>query len=104
MALLELGCLYVLITGTHENSLKVVNNLYSNHRLLDSSSWERLPGSYHGSGCTLTSAIAGLIAQGQEYISAIRQAQEYTWETLRAGYRIGMGQFIPNRLFWANKR
>lgn len=103
MALLDRDCELVLITGTHENSPQVVNSLYGNYRLLESFTWERLAGSYHGSGCTLASAIAGLIAQGQECPAAIRQAQEYTWETLRSGYRIGMGQLIPNRLFWADK-
>jgi hydroxymethylpyrimidine/phosphomethylpyrimidine kinase len=103
MALLDRDCELVLITGTHEHSPQVFNSLYGNYRLLESFTWTRLPGSYHGSGCTLASAIAGLIAQGQDYLSAIRQAQEYTWETLRSGYRIGMGQLIPNRLCWAGK-
>jgi hydroxymethylpyrimidine/phosphomethylpyrimidine kinase len=103
MALLELECEFVLITGTHENSPQVINSLYGNYRLLESFTWERLPGSYHGSGCTLASAIAGLVAQRQEYRSAIRRAQEYTWETLRSGYRIGRSQYIPHRLFWADK-
>jgi hydroxymethylpyrimidine/phosphomethylpyrimidine kinase len=104
MALLERGCRYVLITGTHEDTPRVVNKLYGNNRLLESFCWERLPDSYHGSGCTLASAIAGLVAQSQEYGSAIRQAQEYTWNTLAAGYRIGMGQRIPHRLFWATRK
>jgi hydroxymethylpyrimidine/phosphomethylpyrimidine kinase len=103
MALLARECDYVLITGTHENSPKVVNTLYGNRRRLESFSWERLPGSYHGSGCTLAAAIAALVAHGQEPPGAIRQAQEYTWAALRAGRRLGMGQSIPNRLFWANE-
>ena len=32
---------------------------------------------------------------------AVREAQEYTWETLKYGFRPGMGQHIPDRLFWA---
>ncbi len=102
MALLSRDCCFVLITGTHEHSAQVTNRLYGSHRSLDTCTWERLPDSYHGSGCTLASAIAGLIAQGQDPQSATRQAQEYTWKTLRAGYRAGMGQLIPNRLFWAH--
>lgn len=101
MALLEHGCEFVLITGTHENTPHVANSLYGNHRLLETYTWERLPGSYHGSGCTLAASIAGLLAQGLEPLSAIHEAQEYTWETLAHGYRIGMGQPLPNRLFWA---
>jgi len=102
MALLDLDCDYVLVTGSHENSPKVVNNLYGNGHLLESFAWERLSESYHGSGCTLAAAIAGLLAQGQEPYAAIYQAQEYTWSALQAGYRVGMGQMIPNRLFWAD--
>ena len=101
MALLELGCEFVLITGAHEASPQVINTLYGNYRRLESYAWERLPHAYHGSGCTLAAAIAGLLAQGQEPYSAIREAQDYTWRTLRQGYRIGKGQYIPHRLFWA---
>jgi thiamine-phosphate pyrophosphorylase len=32
---------------------------------------------------------------------AVMGAQEYTWRTLAAGFRPGMGQFIPDRLFWS---
>ncbi len=100
--ILESGCEYLLITGTHENTPDVVNVLYSNLRRMDEYHWRRLPASYHGSGCTLAAAIAGLLAHGSEPFSAIRQAQEYTHESLVHGYRIGMGQYIPNRLFWVN--
>ncbi|MEI7456228.1 MAG: hydroxymethylpyrimidine/phosphomethylpyrimidine kinase [Nitrosomonadales bacterium] len=99
--ILEMGCEYVLITGTHEQSAKVVNTLYSDQGVVRSDAWARLPGSYHGSGCTLASAIAALLAQGVEVSEAVKEAQEYTWQSLNAGFRPGMGQFIPDRLFWA---
>ena len=99
--ILDYGCELVLITGTHENSDSVDNRLYANHRLLEVFSWERLPYTYHGSGCTLASAIAGLLGQGLEPFTAISEAQEYAWEALKQGYRLGMGQHLPNRLFWA---
>lgn len=99
--LLDMGCEYVLITGTHENSPHVVNSLYGNFRFLEAFQWERLPETYHGSGCTLASAIAGMLAQGLDPFSAVHEAQEFTWEALRNGYRIGMGQHLPNRFFWA---
>ena len=99
--LLDKGCEFVLITGTHESTPQVTNILYSNRRQIETFDWDRLPGTYHGSGCTLSSAIAGLLAQGIDPYTAIHEAQEYTWESLKNAYRIGMGQFIPNRLFWA---
>lgn len=95
------GCEYVLITGTHENTGKVVNTLYAEQGVVRSDEWERLAGSFHGSGCTLASAIAAHLANGLEPADAVRAAQDYTWQTLAAGFRPGMGQFIPDRFFWA---
>jgi hydroxymethylpyrimidine/phosphomethylpyrimidine kinase len=99
--LLRMGCEHVLITGTHEQTLKVVNTLYGERGVIRSDSWERLPGIYHGSGCTLASAIAALLAQDVALPEAVREAQEYTWQSLNSGFRPGMGQHIPDRLFWA---
>ena len=99
--IIEMGCEFVLITGTHENTAQVVNTLYGESGILRSDTWPRLPGSYHGSGCTLASAIAASIAHGLDIPEAVKDAQEYTWQTLKAGFRPGMGQFIPDRLFWA---
>lgn len=101
--LVDDGCEYVLITGTHENTPHVVNTLYGSSGVLRSDNWQRLPGSYHGSGCTLASAIAASIAHGLGVPEAVREAQEYTWQTLSAGFRPGMGQYIPDRLFWARE-
>lgn len=99
--LIEMGAQYVLITGTHENTPQVINTLYGPDGVIRSDPWERLPGSYHGSGCTLASAIAGCIAGGASIEDAVRDAQDYTWQTLKSGFRAGMGQFIPDRFFWA---
>lgn len=101
--ILEMGCEYVLITGTHENTPQVVNTLYGQGGVIRSDSWQRLPGSYHGSGCTLASAIAATLANGLDIPEAVREAQEYTWQTLNAGFRPGMGQHIPDRFFWARE-
>lgn len=101
--ILEMGCEYVLITGTHENTPQVVNTLYGQQGVIRSDSWQRLPGSYHGSGCTLASAIAATLANGLDIEEAVREAQEYTWQALNAGFRPGMGQHIPDRFFWARE-
>jgi hydroxymethylpyrimidine/phosphomethylpyrimidine kinase len=101
--LIRLGCEYVLVTGTHEATAQVVNTLYSNSGVARTDSWTRLPGSYHGSGCTLSAAIAAMLANGLDAPDAVREAQEYTWKTLQKAYRPGMGQFLPDRLFWARE-
>jgi hydroxymethylpyrimidine/phosphomethylpyrimidine kinase len=99
--LIEMGAEFVLVTGTHEATREVVNTLYGKAGVVRTDSWPRLPGSYHGSGCTLASAIAAMLASGLELPEAVREAQDYTWNTLKKAYRPGMGQFLPDRLFWA---
>ena len=101
--ILASGCEYVLITGTHENTGEVVNTLYNSDGVVRSDSWPRLTGSYHGSGCTLASALAATIANGVDMQEAVRDAQEYTWQSLKLAFRPGMGQHIPDRLFWARE-
>ena len=101
--LMDMGSEYVLITGSHEQTEEVENAFYGNGRLIDSYRWERLPHTYHGSGCTLASCIAGLLAHRIDPLSAVYEAQEFTWKSLEAGYRLGMGQLIPNRFFWATE-
>ncbi|MGR9036768.1 MAG: bifunctional hydroxymethylpyrimidine kinase/phosphomethylpyrimidine kinase [Gammaproteobacteria bacterium] len=100
LLLLEKGCDYVLITGAHENDPIVSNRLFHRGRQTEIFDWDRLPESYHGSGCTLSSSIAALLAQGIETFTAILEAQEYTWNALNAGWRPGKGQHLPNRFFW----
>src|SRR5689334_18752955 len=97
--LLDQGCEYVLITGTHEEGGDVVNTLYDASGVVREDRWPRLPASYHGSGCTLASAIAAELAKGLEPPEAAHAAQRFTWESLAAGFRPGGGQFLPNRFF-----
>jgi len=103
MRLIEAGCEYVLVTGTHENTPQVINTLYAKSGVVRTDSWPRLPGTYHGSGCTLASAIAAMLANGLDLTDAVREAQDYTWHTLQKAYRPGMGQHLPDRLFWARE-
>jgi len=99
--LIEAGCEYVLVTGTHEATPQVVNTLYAKSGVVRSDTWPRLPHQYHGSGCTLASAIAAMLANGLALPEAVREAQDYTWHALERAYRPGMGQHLPDRLFWA---
>ncbi|WP_439859800.1 hydroxymethylpyrimidine/phosphomethylpyrimidine kinase [Pseudomonas sp. MBLB4136] len=89
---------HLLITGGHGDEQQVHNRLYSRDGSHHSFTCQRLPGSYHGSGCTLASALAGRLAQGEELVSAVRSALDYTWRTLRDAEQPGHGQYIPRRL------
>lgn len=95
--LLARGAQHVLVKGADENTPDVCNTLFSHGGSHREFTWPRLPGNYHGSGCTLASAIAALIAHGYAVPEAVEQAQAYTWKTLQQGWRLGKGQTIPNR-------
>jgi hydroxymethylpyrimidine/phosphomethylpyrimidine kinase len=100
--LIARGATYVLITGTHESGAEVANTLYGPAGTRHTRRWQRLVGTYHGSGCTLASAIAAQLALGLLVPDAVRVAQEYTWRTLAGGFRPAAGQHIPDRLYWAH--
>lgn len=92
------GCRQVLVTGGDEPG----DNQVSNHwRMSDGKlrefHWPRLPEAFHGAGCTLASAIAGRIAIGEDWTTAIEQAQRYTHAALTRAYRSGRGRLIPGR-------
>jgi hydroxymethylpyrimidine/phosphomethylpyrimidine kinase len=97
--LLRSGCMWVLITGTHAPGELVTNRLYGRNGTSASWDWPRLPGEYHGSGCTLASAIAARLALGMDVPQAAAEAQVYTWQALARARRTGRCQLTPNRLF-----
>ncbi|MGD8976714.1 MAG: hydroxymethylpyrimidine/phosphomethylpyrimidine kinase [Gammaproteobacteria bacterium] len=96
-ALLRRGCRYVLAKGADEDTPGVENVLYGRDGLAESFRWRRLPHQYHGSGCTLASAVATLVALGRPVPAAVAEAQRYTWQALTGAYRPGKGQHVPRR-------
>ena len=101
--LLQTGCAWVLITGTHESGEEVINRLYGRDDSRREWAWPRLAGEYHGSGCTLASAIAARMVKGLDIESAVAEAQSYTWESLNRALHTGRCQLTPNRLY-TNRR
>ncbi|TAK90659.1 MAG: hydroxymethylpyrimidine/phosphomethylpyrimidine kinase [Burkholderiaceae bacterium] len=97
-SLIARGCAYVLLTGSHEDTPDVCNTLYDKGGEIRRDRWPRLPGSYHGSGCTLASALAAYLAQGMDIAAAAQAAQHFTWHTLQNGFQPGLGQFLPDRM------
>jgi len=95
--LLDCGCRWVLAKGADEDTAGVENTLFGPEGFEEAYRWRRLPGQYHGSGCTLASAIAALLARGMPVPRAVAEAQRFTFEALRQAFRPGKGQFIPRR-------
>ena len=97
------GTKNVLITGPHDKTTEVINRFYQKDSPTICYKWERLSGTYHGSGCTLSSRIAANLANGNKMEKAVEDAQNYTWQTLINGMKLGKGQTLPNRFFKNNK-
>ena len=90
-ALLALGCGAVLLKGGHGTGEAAVDIL------CDASGAERLvrpriaTPHTHGTGCTLSAAIAALLAQGVALREAIGRAKDFVWQALEAGQALGVG-------------
>ncbi len=63
--------------------------------------WDRGRNRIMGLTGTLGSAIAALLASGQEPAEAVRGAQGYLYQAIRSAFRPGMGAYMPDRFFWA---
>lgn len=87
---------HVLIKGGHAEGNEVINDWFHQQEQT-SFRWPRLAGAFHGTGCTLASAIAACLAQGQPVAEAMARAQAYVHQALTVAYSIANGQAIPNR-------
>ncbi len=100
-ALLTLGCQAVLIKGGHGSGPTSVDILA---RASGITRFERprvATTATHGTGCTLSAAIAALLAQGVPLVDAIERAKTYVWLALEAGrdLKIGAGNGPVDHLF-----
>jgi hydroxymethylpyrimidine/phosphomethylpyrimidine kinase len=87
----------VLVKGADEDTPDVRNHLFGPQGFHRDSIWPRLPHAYHGSGCTLASAIAARLALGQAVPDAVQEAQRYTYDALKRGWRPSRHQHLPRR-------
>ena len=93
----SLPCEWVLVTTTDVSNSEIEHRLYQHGKLANSYRYDKLPGNYHGSGCTLSSSIAALLAQGLSVEDACQQALDYTYQTLLNAKNIGKMQKHPFR-------
>jgi hydroxymethylpyrimidine/phosphomethylpyrimidine kinase len=93
----KVDCPHVLLTGGHGDGDEVVNR-WTGAGGERTWRWPRLPGAFHGSGCTLAAAIAARLALGDQMAQALEHAQRYCNQALRDSYAIAPGQRIPRRI------
>lgn len=97
----ELGVPYVLVTGVPLPEQHIDNVLASPETVIAHEKFERIEAVFAGAGDTLSAALAALLATGMDLPEATREALSYLDRCLDEGFRPGMGQVIPDRLFWA---
>jgi hydroxymethylpyrimidine/phosphomethylpyrimidine kinase len=97
----EFGVAYTLVTGIPLPDQFIENTLASPTAVLCSHKFERFEAVFSGAGETLSAAVTALIASETELTEAVSEALSYLDRCLDSGFRPGMGNVIPDRLFWA---
>ena len=92
----------ILVKTSHDfNSGDIEQYLYIEGEMVHQSTLPRLEGEFHGSGCSLASFIAGRLAIGDALIDAVKAADNWITQTLRAADaphpENAEAQLIPNR-------
>ncbi len=97
----EMGVPYTLVTGIPLPDQFIDNVLSTPEAVLVSEKFERFEAVFEGAGDTLSAALAALVASGTDLAAATTEALAYLDRCLDAGFRPGMGNVVPDRLFWA---
>lgn len=95
--LMAQGAGNVLVKGGHGNEDDSVINYWFSGAGMKRWQWRRLAGEFHGTGCTLASAIAGYLAQGVAMEDALKEGQEWCQRALADAFSIADGQKILGR-------
>lgn len=97
----DLGVPYTLVTGIPLPDQFIDNVLATPQAVLYSEKFERFEAVFAGAGETLSAALSALLANGHDLQAATAEALTYLDHSLDAGFHPGMGNIVPDRLFWA---
>jgi hydroxymethylpyrimidine/phosphomethylpyrimidine kinase len=96
------GVSYTLVTGINAADQFLESHLASPETVLATARYERFEATFSGAGDTLSAALCALIAGGADLQTACAEALTYLDQCLDAGFQPGMGNAVPDRLFWAH--
>ncbi|WP_175621718.1 bifunctional hydroxymethylpyrimidine kinase/phosphomethylpyrimidine kinase [Chryseobacterium schmidteae] len=91
--ILKSGCKSILLKGGHQELSTVTSLLFEENG--KQSSFETIKfatNNTHGSGCTLSSAIAAFIARGEDLYHSVELAQQYVFEAIKNGKDVAVGK------------
>ena len=97
----DVGVPYTLVTGIPLPDQFIDNVLATPQAVLYSEKFERFEAVFSGAGDTLCAALAALLANGHDLQAATAEALTYLDHSLDAGFHPGMGNIVPDRMFWA---
>lgn len=110
--IMEKGCQHLLLKGGHLPTKILTSVLFDQKGIIAEYTSEKIDtNNSHGSGCTLSSAIAAYLALGKKIPDAVNKAQQYVNEAIREGADVIIGKgngplnhfFAPQQLIKKRK-
>ena len=95
------GVPYVVITSANVTVESLDTVVATPEAVLATITLDRYEANFMGAGDTFSSALATLLATGEELVDAVREASIYVNRSLLAAFQPGMGAALPDRMFWA---
>jgi hydroxymethylpyrimidine/phosphomethylpyrimidine kinase len=89
--LLSMGCAAVLIKGGHGQGSESIDYLVTGSGVVVLAAPRIATKNTHGTGCSLSSAIAAGLAKGEEMETAVRHAKAWVSAAIAAADRLGVG-------------
>ena len=89
--LLSLGCRSVLIKGGHGHGTESIDYLISATSTVPLAAPRLTTHNTHGTGCSLSSAIAAGLAKGEDMETAVRNAKSFIGDAIAAADRFAVG-------------
>jgi hydroxymethylpyrimidine/phosphomethylpyrimidine kinase len=91
-AVLELGARAVLVKGGHVEGSTRADDLFADAERTVWLEAERIDTPHtHGTGCTISAAIAAHLARGDELLEAVRAGKAFVTQAIRHGMALGHG-------------
>jgi hydroxymethylpyrimidine/phosphomethylpyrimidine kinase len=90
--LLAMGCRMVLIKGGHGHGAESIDYLVGGNGVVALAAPRIATSNTHGTGCSLSSAIAAGLAKGEELETAVRHAKTWISAAIAAADRLDVGR------------
>lgn len=91
--IMQLGCKSVLLKGGHLKTKQLTSLYFLPDGSIESFEFPKYEtNNTHGSGCTLSSAIASYLAQGKSLLEAVSLGQKYIHQAIFQGKDVSIGK------------